>query len=120
MLAERLLGGDVVGRAEHAAVGRQAVLLERARDPEVGHLGGSLVVDQHVLGLDVAVHDVVGVRAAQGARDLDAVGHGLRDLQPPEPADPLLQRLAVDVLEDDVGTALVLARVDHVHDVRVR
>ena len=38
----------------------------------------------------------------------------------PEPVDPLLQRLAVDVLEDDVGAAAVLAGVDHRDDVRVR
>ena len=35
-------------------------------------------------------------------------------------ADAVLERLAAHVLEDDVGVALVLAGVDHHHDVRVR
>src|SRR5205085_3298095 len=51
--------------------------------------------------------------------DLDDVGHGLRHRQPANPADSLLQRLALDVLEDDVGRALVLTGVDHRHQVWV-
>ena len=42
VVAERLLGRDVVGRAEHAAVGGQALLLERAGDAEVGDLRRAL------------------------------------------------------------------------------
>ena len=34
--------------------------------------------------------------------------------------DALLERLALDVLEDDVRPALVLAGVDHADDVRMR
>ena len=34
--------------------------------------------------------------------------------------DPVLERLAANVLEDDVRVPVVLARVDHHHDVRVR
>ena len=44
-LAERLLGRDVVGGPQHAAVGRQALLVERAGDAEVGDLGRALLVD---------------------------------------------------------------------------
>ena len=36
-----------------------------------------------------------------------------------DPVDPLLQRLPFDVLEDDVGVAVVLAGVDHRDDVGV-
>ena len=38
----------------------------------------------------------------------------------PGAADPLLQRLALDVLEHDVGPAVVLAVVDHPNDVGMR
>ena len=119
VVAERLLGRHVVGRAEHAPVGGQAVLVERAGDAEVGDLGRALAVDQHVLRLDVAVHDVVRVGAAERAGDLDRVGDRLVDRQAAHAADALLERLALDVLEDDVGAALVLAGVDHADDVRM-
>ena len=107
--AQRLLGRDVVGRAEHAAVGGQPLLVERAGDPEVGDLGRALLVDQHVLGLDVAVDDVAGVGGAERPRDLDRVGHRLGDRQAAVAADPLLERLALHVLEHDVGPPVVLA-----------
>jgi len=60
-LAQGLLRGHVVGRAEHVPGSRQPVLLERAGDAEVGDLRLAFVVDQHVLGLDVAVHETLGV-----------------------------------------------------------
>ena len=76
-------------------------------------------VDQHVLRLHVAVHEPVGVGARERAADLDRVGHRLGHRQPAEPPDAVLQRLALDVLEDDVGGAVVLAGVDHRDDVGV-
>ena len=51
VLPEGLLGGDVVGGAEHAPVGGQPLLVQRPGDPEVGDLGRALLVDHHVLGL---------------------------------------------------------------------
>ena len=120
VVAERLLGRHVVGRAEHAAVGGQPVVAQRAGDPEVGHLGRALGVQQHVLGLDVAMHDLVRVRGPERAGDLDRVRQRLVDRQPAHPPDPVLERLALDVLEDDVGPVLVLAGVDHADDVGMR
>ena len=104
-LAHRLLGRDVVGGPEHPPGLRQPVGLERAGDAEVGHLRPSLGVDEHVLGLHVAVDEHPRVRRLQPAPDLDRVGGRLVERQPPEPVDPLLERLAVAVLEDDVGAA---------------
>jgi hypothetical protein len=60
------------------------------------------------------------VGGAERAGDLDGVGHRLVDRQAPEAPDALLERLAVDVLEDDVRVTGVLAGVDDVDDVRVR
>jgi hypothetical protein len=119
VLAQRLLGRDVVGRAEHAPVGGEALLGQRARDPEVGDLGRALLVDEDVLGLDVAVDDAVVVGGAQGAGDLDRVGHRLADRQAPVAPDAVLERLALHVLEDDVRRSIVLARVDDADDVGV-
>ena len=117
--SHRLLGGDVVGGAEHAAGGGHPVLFELAGDAEVGQFRPPLVVDQDVLGLDVAVDQVAGVGDAEPAGDLDRVGDRLLDVERADPRDPLLQRLALDVLEDDVGVAAVLAGVDHRDDVGV-
>ncbi len=123
LVAERLLGRDVVGGAQHAAVRGQALVDEHARDAEVGHLGRPLGVDQDVLGLDVAVDDAAVVRGAQRAGDLDRVGDRLGDRQAAQAADALLERLALDVLEHDVGRRVavvaLLAGVDDLDDVRV-
>ena len=105
---------------ENATVGGQPLLIEGPRDAEVGHLGRALLVDQHVLGLHVAVHDVARVRGAQGAGDLDRVGDRLGDRQAALAPDAVLERLALDVFEDDVRAPLVLARVDNTDDVGVR
>ena len=113
LLAHRLLGGDVVGGAEHPTGSGQAVDLERAGDSEVGDLGPPVGVDQHVLRLDVAVDQPRLVSARKAAADLDRVGGRLVGRQPPAFGDPLLQRHSRHVLEDDVGVALVLAGVDH-------
>ena len=59
------------------------------------------------------------VRGAERAGDLDRVGDRLGDRQPAVAADAVLERLALDVLEDDVRAAVVLAGVDHADDVRV-
>ena len=102
LVAERLLGRDVVGGAEHAAGGGQALRLERAGDAEVGDLRAAVGVDQDVLRLHVAVDEAVGVRALERAADLDRVGDRLGHRQPAEAADAVLERLALDVLEHDV------------------
>src|SRR5215204_4468599 len=65
------------------------------------------------------MHELVVVGAFECAADLNRVGHGLGHGEAPETADALLQRLALHVLEDDVRIAVVLARVDNGHDVRV-
>ena len=65
--------------------------------------------------------DSLRVGRRQRAPDLDRVGDGLDHRHRPslvaQLADAVLQRLALDVLEDDVGMALVLPGVDHRDDV---
>jgi hypothetical protein len=53
------------------------------------------------------------------AADLDGVGDRLVDRQPSHPAYAVLERLALDVLEHDVGPAVLFAGVDDADDVRV-
>ena len=69
-LAHRLLGAHVVRRAErHAGLGHPAPagLAGRERDAEVGDQGLA-VVQQDVLGLDVAVDHAVAVGVVERAR----------------------------------------------------
>src|SRR5205823_946555 len=94
--------------------------VERPGDAEVGDLGRALLVDEHVLGLDVPVDDVARVGGTESPSDLDPVGDRLGDRQAAHAADPLLERLTLDVLEHDVRPALVLAGVDHADDVGMR
>ncbi len=119
LVAQRLLGRHVVGRAQHASGGGEPLRLERPCDSEVRDLGAPVGVDQHVLRLHVPVHELGGVRGLERAPDLDRIRHRLGHRQPSQPPDAVLERLAVDVLEDDVGSAVVLARVDDGHDVRM-
>jgi hypothetical protein len=65
------------------------------------------------------VNDVARVRGAERACDLDRVRHRLRDRESALAPDPLLERLPLDVLQDDVRAAVVLSGIDHADDVRV-
>ena len=49
--------------------------------PKSVTLRRALLVDEDVLGLDVAVHDAAVVRGAERAGDLDRVGDRLGDRQ---------------------------------------
>jgi hypothetical protein len=69
-VALRLLGRQVL-RGAHDRAGLGHVRRAGARDPEVGDLRAALLVDDHVVGLDVAVHDPALVREARGAQDLE-------------------------------------------------
>ena len=117
----RLLGRDVVAGSEHRARGGLALLrLERAGDPEVGHLRFALAVQQHVLGLDVAVDEALLVGEREPAGDLDRELERALHRQGADTADELLQILAGDELEDDERQAVMVSTVDHGDDVLVR
>ena len=104
LLERDLLGSEVVDRAEHGpGPGVPGLVAHELGDPEVGELDPPVPAEQDVAGLDVAVHDSLGVRVGQGRRDL---GTDLGD------ADRVHRRLqgrgqggAVDELHDQVGMA---------------
>ena len=76
-------------------------------------------VQQDVGGLDVAVHHATGEQRVQSVchlgADLKRRGH----VQPALPLELLLQRAALDELLGEVWHAVVLAGVEHRHDVPV-
>ena len=67
-----LLGREVLRRAhDRARLGH--LRRPRPRDPEVGDLEQVLVAHDHVVRLEVAVHDAVAVRVTRRVEDLDRV-----------------------------------------------
>jgi hypothetical protein len=119
-LAHGLLRRHVQRRAGDKAALRQAGVVGGAGQAEVGQLDPLLDagLQQDVARLDVAVDQPHGVRRGQAGGDLPADARHLRHLQRPEPVELLLQRLAGDVLHNEVGGRLLLDGVD-VHDVLV-
>ena len=119
--ASQLLGAHVGGRPDREA--RRGELLparcsDGAGDAEVADHRMSRL-EENVLRLDVAMHDVMTVGVGEG------VGHFASDLHSPVQrelrfsAQALAQRLALHVWHDVVREAVSLARVVKRDDVRV-
>ena len=117
--AARLLGGEVVRRADDRAFLRH-LTRAGARDAEVRDLDDALGVDDDVVRLDVAVDDAVAMCISQCGEDLPGVrdrdGNGAEAAR----ADQFLERSALDVLHDDEVGALGLAAIEDRDDVRMR
>ena len=114
----RLLGRQVLGSA-HDRAGLGHLGGAGAGDAEVGDLGVTEVVDDHVVRLEVAVDHAVAVGEARGLEDLRAdVDHALL-CQRRLGGHDVLERAPREVLHRDVVGALVLAAVEDAHHVRV-
>ena len=114
---QRLLGGEVGGGADDRALGGDA-RVSGDRDPEVGELGDRAIGtarQQDVLGLEVAMHHVVGVGVLQRLAQLAA---DRRDLGQRQRAGAA-QAGARDQLHDDERRARLLTGVVDAHDVRM-
>jgi hypothetical protein len=97
---------------EAGNVGRQGL-----GDAEVEDLD-RLVAQHDVRRLQVAVHDVTGVRRLQGPGDLDAGAQRPGYRQPPAVYGPL-ERLAFEQLENEVGHSVALLEAVNRGDVRM-
>ena len=91
---------------------------------EVGHLHLAGAADQHVLGLDVAVHEPAPMRLRQAVEHRDEHGHRRRDRQRPRGAQDVAQRAALDEFHDEEHDRIAVAEhagalVVHVHDGRM-
>ena len=121
-IGARLLGRHVRRCAErhaerrHAAVLRVARGAQRLRDAEIrDHRAAAR--EQHVVGLDVAVHDSVFVRIRERGGDLAQHANGMVDGQLAVPREANPQRLAVHERHREVRQAVRLARGEQRHDV---
>ncbi len=105
------------GAERHAGLGHPGVacLARRERDAEVGDQRPA-VVEQDVLGLDVAMDHAVAVRVIECTghlgSDADRVGNGKLVF----PTDPVADRHALDVGHDIKDEAIGLAAVEERED----
>jgi hypothetical protein len=114
----RLLGRQVLRGADDRP-GLRHVGRAGTGDAEVGDLHAALGVDDHVVGLDVAVDDAALVREAGGAQDLDADVDDLRGRERALVAHQLLERAPLEELHRDVVGPIPRPAVEDLDDVRV-
>src|SRR4029453_15491230 len=111
-------GRDVGQRSHHGTGSGDLGEVGSGRDPEVGHLDDAVVANEQVRRLDVPVNDVLAVDVVDGRSGLLEDPQGLLGRDRPA-VDAGVERLAVDVLHDDVERVLVGNRIEDRHDVGV-
>ena len=117
--AHCLLGRHVLGGAQGLVLLREAGRrLQHSSEAEVRQYGPLVLVQEHVGGLEVPVHDALAVRVVQGVGKWVYVLQYLAELQGIA-VQTVLKVASGDNLADDVREALVLAEVVYAKDVRV-
>ena len=115
-----LLRRQVGDRADdHPLRDALAVRLDRSREAEVGDLHATVIRDQDVLRLDVAVDEAGGMRGRQRLEHGIEEDERLRGGQRPVLPEDVAQGAARHVLHRQVDQPVVLALVVHRDDVAV-
>ncbi|MEO8703688.1 MAG: hypothetical protein ABI867_26800 [Kofleriaceae bacterium] len=115
MLRERGFGA---GRGRKRAFAGLGGKVETLRDTEVEHLHGTLIGDEDIARLEIAMNDACGVRALEGSYDRD---HEVDELAGREAVlEALRERLALEVFEHHEREPLVLSDLEDRDDVVVR
>ena len=119
-VSSRLLGRDVVNRADRLVGHGARRLVGKARDAEVGHLDGAVLQQHDVLRLDVAVNDAALMRVLQRLEDLGGEVQHVLPLDDTLTVDILLESDAVDIFHDDILDHIAEADIIDLDDVRMR
>ena len=113
--AQRLLGAHVLHGADGEAgrrlraPSRRRAGIEQLRDPEIHEQrAAGLRFEHHVVGLDVAVHEPLGVRVRQGLEDRLRDPEGLVGRVRPPPTQRVGERFPLDERHHIVDEALAL------------
>jgi hypothetical protein len=115
-----LLGAHIRRRAHrHPGLGELLLGHQAPCDAKVGHQGRAVLRQQDVLRLDVAVDHAVLVGVFEGAGRFAGDLHGVVQRQLALAAEPVAQRLALDVGHGEPELSGSLARVEHGQDVGV-
>ena len=120
-VAGPLFGAHVVRGAERHADHRQFVVaggVDGVGDPEVGY-DRVVVLEEDVLGLDVAVDDAAVVRVAERVGDLVGNAKDVGDRQRSVARQPVAEGLALDERHDVEDKPVDLARIEEREDIRV-
>ena len=88
------------------------------RQAEVENLGVAIAGEEYVLGLEIAMHDALGMRRREALCDLQRGIHRLTHWHSPR-SQAIAQRLSFKQLGDRVRSAFVLSEVVDREDVRV-
>ena len=115
-----LLWADIMHTAHRLAGQHLVICPGNAGDAEVHHAQLAIIQQHNVLGLDIPVHDAVGVGVLQRLEDL---GDEVHSLPAGEFAAPLVEVLpqghAVHILHDDILQMVVDRNIVHLDDIRV-
>ncbi len=91
---DNLFGRHVRRRSHHVAIGREVLRARDPRDAKVHDFHAAVIVDHHVGGFEITMHDAGGVRVLERAEhQSDQVGRALRG-QRPTALRELIQRFA--------------------------
>src|SRR6185436_5790406 len=85
--------------------------MDELRDTEIEHLHGARVGHEDVIGLEIAVNDVVRMRDGERAHDRHHELDGLGRWELPAVLPPLLERDYLQMLEHHEGIPGVLAAI---------
>jgi len=78
------------------------------------------VDEEDILGLEIAMDDVLGVGCREGACDLAAQPQRLGHRQCAEPGQPAIERLSIEIFHHDERTTIaVVTEIKDLHETRI-